>query len=705
MEGFEPMPPAAPEAPVLAGFGSCPDGWRAAADADDERVVLCEPWPATGAAICAGDEAHFPGEPGCSLLGPACPGPGGFASDLPAGKTILYVQAEAAAGGDGSIDAPFGAVGDAIAAAADDAIVALSEGAFDSAISLSRPITVWGACVAGTVLGPSTASETLGVVRISGRGGNLENLTIASDVRVGLVVEGTSDPGTIESVVIRARGTAVAIHGGGDLTARDVAVRDMTPGRFGQGYAFEVYGGGTADLQRVSIEGALGTGVWLDQVGTSATLSDVAIRDTDAGSTDYGVGLNATLGARAVLDRVVVEGSGSAGLSAGGDGASIDATDVLVRGTLGNGAGRGGTGFDLFQGASATLAGAMFVGNRSAGLTVSEAGTSLVAENLVVVETEATAATELGGFGLDLFFGASANVTRAYMARNRTAGIQVGDGETRLVATDVVVRGTRARALDGIGGAGLVGGFGAEIDLTRTEFLDNRMTGIHLQAPSATVLRDLRVADTRVQEGDGYGGFGVLVYLGAAAELDRVLLERNVGSGLIASESGSSVSGTDVHIVETADFEGDGDSTGLRSQDAVLSLERVRVEGTVGFGVVGFGSAAKVSLADLLILDTHADCVDGSCRGGNGLSSFDGALVSVSRFRISGSELAGVQVEDALDLSDGEVSGNTIGANVQNDGFDIGRIQDRVLYRDNGRNLDSQALPTPESVDVAAFER
>jgi len=59
-----------------------------------------------------------------------------------------------------------------------------------------------------------------------------------------------------------------------------------------------------------------------------------------------------------------------------------------------------------------------------------------------------------------------------------------------------------------------------------------------------------------------------------------------------------------------------------------------------------------------------------------------------------------VRDRGTLDLQDGVVSDNPIGANVQTEDFDIGRLQDRVAYRDNDRNLDAAALPVPEPLDV-----
>jgi len=55
-----------------------------------------------------------------------------------------------------------------------------------------------------------------------------------------------------------------------------------------------------------------------------------------------------------------------------------------------------------------------------------------------------------------------------------------------------------------------------------------------------------------------------------------------------------------------------------------------------------------------------------------------------------------------MDLHDGVVSYNRIGANVQTGGFDIERLMDRVIYIDNDRNLDMSDLPVPDMEDPLA---
>jgi hypothetical protein len=81
----------------------------------------------------------------------------------------------------------------------------------------------------------------------------------------------------------------------------------------------------------------------------------------------------------------------------------------------------------------------------------------------------------------------------------------------------------------------------------------------------------------------------------------------------------------------------------------------------------------------------------------SGLGVYVDAAAVVERFRLAESELCGVQLAagGVADLHEGEVAGNPIGANVQTPGFDLARLQDRVLFVDNEINLDAAGLPVP----------
>jgi len=83
---------------------------------------------------------------------------------------------------------------------------------------------------------------------------------------------------------------------------------------------------------------------------------------------------------------------------------------------------------------------------------------------------------------------------------------------------------------------------------------------------------------------------------------------------------------------------------------------------------------------------------------GAGIVSVLSGDADVRRFVTRRNAICGVQIarDGTITLHDGEVYDNPIGANVQVDGFDFARLQDHVLFHDNGRNLDSSVLAVPD---------
>ncbi|MGA1823590.1 MAG: hypothetical protein ACMUIP_02925 [bacterium] len=82
-------------------------------------------------------------------------------------------------------------------------------------------------------------------------------------------------------------------------------------------------------------------------------------------------------------------------------------------------------------------------------------------------------------------------------------------------------------------------------------------------------------------------------------------------------------------------------------------------------------------------------------QGGIGVVAGAESTIRMTDFIISENPLCGVQVLPGaeMDLSLGEVSHNSIGVNIQNPDFEVGRLTDRVLFHHNERNLDADELP------------
>jgi hypothetical protein len=286
-----------------------------------------------------------------------------------------------------------------------------------------------------------------------------------------------------------------------------------------------------------------------------------------------------------------------------------------------------------------------------------------------------------------------------------------GDGAAATLA-DVIVRGTRTLP-DGESGRGIEANAGAVVGLSRVRIEDSAWVGCSIDG-AGTVLtaEDLAIVGGG---GDriGIGGRGLHAAREAEVTLRRALLDRNRHSAIVAGLA-SRITLEDVTVTETASraFDGLG-GRGMTAQEASrIDGIRVRVEGTRELGVVAIDPGTAIALREVVIRDTRErECAATFCAdrpAGIGAGSFGGAWIELTTFLVADSALAGLMLAPyhfadppdplagTMDLHDGQVSGNPVGANVQNPDFDVGRLMDRVVYRDNGRDLDTDSLPVPD---------
>lgn len=558
----------------------CPDGWRAAADDADPDLVVCDPWPEGGRLTCADYEAHFPGEPGCARIGRPCPA-GDFPEELPAGVPVVHVRSGAVAG-DGSAATPYGSIRDAIAAAPDGAVVALAKGTYDEAVTVGHGLQLRGACAAETIVASSIPSAIAATVTLRD-GGRAEDLTI-SGARAGVIGMGV---GTLESVIVEdAVGTGLRVNGTGSIAAHSVVIRRVRTEGGIFGYGVEAYLGGSVELSRAVVESSEGAGIVVTDAGSQVIATDVAVLDHGS----YGVA--AQVSARAQLVRAAIERNENVGVFVT-EAATLIATDVVVRDQTGSSV---GYGMEIQIGSQGTLSRVTLDRSRGAGLLVLDADTHVDVADLVVRDTRG-GGDDGYGLGIDVGREAQADIARAWVADNLSAGVVALDVGTQIRITDLVVRRTRSGEVDGTRGHGLQVQDGARVEILRAEIDDSRGEGVFATGLEATaVLTDVVVAGTR-----------------------------------------------------------------------------------------------------------QTDCGErGTCNGfGTGVAAVETAHIEATRFRISDNALCGVQLATGavLDLSDGEVARNAIGANVQSKGFDIERLRDGVLFVDNDVTLDATVLPVPDRID------
>ncbi len=690
-------PPSPPQAPEAVTLTPCPAGWQEVPGASGAPST-CEPWPAAGPGACAADEARFPGDATCGRVGTAC-GADEWAVGLP-GASVLYVRA-GATGGDGSRATPYGSIAAAMAVATPGATVALGAGTFSEPVTLRPGVTLWGACVAQTFL-TAPAAANCAVVKTAGLGGRMKNLRLGGPC-VGVRVNPSGNTVALEGVVVDgAQGIGILAGNGASVTGHDVVVRKTQLGPAGTGgRGLDAEYGAEISFTRVSLEDNREAALSASEAGTRVTLTDAVVRGTRARADgEMGYGASLIRQARLTLTRAVLEQNQQAGLNAAAQ-ADVVLTDVLVRDTLSSAnLDDAGNGLVFEDGATATLTRCALLRNRTLGL-LARATARVTASGLVVLDTATTSATGADGAGLEVESGARVVVDHAFLAGNHSAGISAEASAVTL--SDVEVRDTFAGTAAVDIANGLQVSKGAAVDLARVRLAGNQALGVLVDGNGTTLEgSDLSVVDGR---GTAAGGDGAALAAqgGATVTLYRVAFERNTSVAVQLTDPGTAVSLTDAVVTDTASDALGRWGRGVHVQgSARLSMARAVLERNLDVGVF-VGAGAFVQLEDVRIADTgkRACVAQGSCddRGGSGVVVLGtDAALKLTRFGLVRSVQCGLQLAEGgvADLSEGEVAESAIGASVLTEGFDLGRISDRVVYRDNARKLDALSMPLPE---------
>lgn len=423
----------------------------------------------------------------------------------------------------------------------------------------------------------------------------------------------------------------------------------------------------------------------------------VLVRDFSVGGARSGI--RAELGCEAMVQSVAIEGATGIGISVARGGV-LGTDDVLVRGTRPNASGRFGVGVIVEDGGTLTLSRAAIESSISGGVIT--LGGALSLSDVVIRDTEAEPGGEVGN-GLAVLGGVVVDGARVVLERNRDATIIVAEA-SGLALRDSVIRDTRSLAVDDGNGRGIYVLEGSSAELERVLFSGHLETGVFATGTGSRVtLRDALIRDTEGRVSDGYGGSGVAASSNAGVTLERVMLVRNRGTGVIVS-SASTLALTDVLVRDTRGFASDGlKGTGLHAQrGGVITGARVAVLANREVGLLAIEGDSRITLTDVRVEGTQQrECATTTCPDatfGDGLVAATNAQIVLDHFVVADNARVGVLVGGGtVDLHVGRVSGNPIGANLQTPGFDLMRLSDAVAFTDNGRNLDTMSLPIPDS--------
>jgi hypothetical protein len=547
-----------PMSPAPAVLTPCAPGFREVVDGE---TTICDPYPESGPESCEPGEAHFPGGGGCESIGEPCPA-GDFAEALPA--DTIYVQAGAAAGGDGSAAAPYDGLGRVSwTSLGSGATVALSKGSFEGSLPLKAGVTVVGACAAETTL--------TGV-----------------DAPVASVVTVTSsgDPAVVRNLTIRGAPQ----------------------------YGVGVSGGRSIRLEGVHIDGVLGLGVNVFEAETVIELSDVVVSSTVPNAGALGRGINIESGAHLNASRTVVDDCTDLGVAI--QAASASLTNVAVRGTKPQ-------PISPFDGAAILVAmssqieatGLYLEDNIGGGLTLTDGGSSATLEEVLVRNTSVQPRGLEIGVAIQAQIGARLTGSRIALLSNQRVGLAViGDGATA-VLSDVFIADTLSSQRSMNDGYGLWAEQGASIEAERVVVARARDVAVGCSDDARLSVTDLTVMDTLAQEADEAGGYGLVAQTGAEAELERFSITTSLGVGMVSIQGGR-IDATDGRIVDV-DVSACATTTcaerpygyGLGAIDGAIDLDRFEVREARTCGVMIAGSDAAL----VLHLGTVSMAAIGAC--------------------------------------------------------------------------------------------
>jgi len=306
---------------------------------------------------CPGGMIAVPGDETCREVSPCGEGRWG---DIPVDSTTEHVDASyGETDSDGSAERPWPTIGQAVGAAAPEALVAVAAGSYAEDVVLAKAVTLWGKCPAevelvgqgqqraALMIGPAaTGAEVRGLavtgsdrgIEVSEAVALLDQLWIHDTGLIGIVAIGEVAPAELDirdSLIEGAGDRSVTILDDVAVTVDRCLFRDevITGSLQTAGLGIYDYGAGTLQINRSVLERHLSVAVVAINAGLQ--VQDTVVRDltVDPGRMS-GVGLwvasNAPFGAPAqgAVRGSVIERVDRSGIYVAGASVSIERTSV-----------------------------------------------------------------------------------------------------------------------------------------------------------------------------------------------------------------------------------------------------------------------------------------------------------------------------------------------------------------------------------------
>ena len=464
--------------------------------------------------------------------------------------------------------------------------------------------------------------------------------------------------------------SAICSGAGSQLTLEGAALTTTyarpSDGKAGQGLVID--GGCTAQVQLLRLSANRTAGAVVAGQGSSLSGGEVVIDATQAQSSDgsQGSGLQVVEGAKVQLQSLFSSGNRSQGVLVADAGSSLSAGLLRVRDTLPRQKdGSAGTGVSVSDGAALVVQKLHLSGNRVCGLQVEGAGSSATVGGpgggAVISAMLPSQSSDKGGWGASVSGGASLNLQRLHVVGARELALAASGTASQLELADAWISDTLAANKSGEMGRGLAIEAGAKAKIQRLVVTAARQVGVSVHG-SELAMSDAYIGGTLPDQatspkvGPGHYGRGLSADAGAQVQLLRVRLSGNREVGL-AAYGGSQIRARHLTIDATAPQP--AGSEGGRAID-VSGGAFIGVDGGLlrDHTQVAALVSGSQSLLDLRNVAVVQVAAAADATGGYGLYAGKGALLRTAGVSLVGTRYAAV----SLDAAQGELYGLASGA-------------------------------------------
>jgi hypothetical protein len=667
-----------------AGFVADPSGWGCT----DVLPV----------ATCVGASIEVLGQKTCQPIG-TCTG------TFPPANATLFVSPTAMA------DAThFQTIGAALAAMTAGAVIAVDAGQYVESLVVTQSGTLVGRCPTQVIVSnPPTDSAGLDV-KGAGVTMTVTGMTFTG-ARPGVVAELGSNLTMNGDVVDANRDVGFLVQGQSTVASLVGTVVRGTLDPNGLGWGVAVQTGGKLTMTSSAVVGNRELGVTLTGSGSTATLSQVVVKDTQVGTMGVANGLD-------VEDKTVLTVTSSAVIASAGVGLAMtsgtaNVATSVIRDTASASDGTAGNGVSAVSGATLSIDSSWLLRNREVSIVIAGAGSTAQISNTTVTDTQPNAMGQFGA-GIGAEGGATLTLTSSAVVKSLYYGVFLSDAMTTGEIDHTLVRDTALDHVDGVGrnidvqdGArGVLKSTTVAGSIGEALFVDSTMAPADLDATQTVALG---------------GHVGAFVRLGGSLELAQCALVggTDVGLYLTADEGAAKVHSkatvTDSVIRDTQPIKGDNGLGALSG--GTLTMTNVTINNAYGGGLwVGNNGGADGGLTTQGSTATLTTCVvrntqtePNDAGQGHGVVGLEATLVTLLGCTMTGNSGAGLAFESATALvSGGAISNNEVGLDIQGSStlmqlraaptnLSPGEVvvTADTAFTGNMQNLSSKVLPLP----------